>query len=69
MSTGKHCEIERKYLIGYPDVEKLSDEWAFEFARRKAAEVQARPDLPHYFIGTGNQYGATYSYGMCYWEE
>ena len=23
MSTGKHCEIERKYLIGYPDVEML----------------------------------------------
>ena len=27
------------------------------------------PDLPHYFIGSGNQYGATYSYAMCYWEE
>lgn len=23
MSAGKHCEIERKYLIGYPDVERL----------------------------------------------
>ena len=23
MSTGKHCEIERKYLIQYPDVELL----------------------------------------------
>ena len=51
------------------DVEILSDAWAFEYARKKAAEIQARPDLPHYFIGSGNQYGATYSYGMCYWEE
>ena len=32
-------------------------------------EVRARPDLPHYFIGSGNQYGAAYSYAMCYWEE
>ena len=23
MSEGKHCEIERKYLIRYPDIEKL----------------------------------------------
>jgi CYTH domain-containing protein len=23
MSTGKHCEIERKYLIRYPDIETL----------------------------------------------
>ena len=23
MSTGKHCEIERKYLIRYPDIEAL----------------------------------------------
>ena len=25
--------------------------------------------MPHYFIGSGNQWGATYSYAMCYWEE
>ena len=24
MSTGKHCEIERKYLIAYPDVSQLA---------------------------------------------
>ena len=29
----------------------------------------AVPDLPHYFVGAGNQWGATYSYAMCYWEE
>ena len=26
-------------------------------------------DALHYFIGAGTLYGATYSYGMCYWEE
>ena len=26
-------------------------------------------DLPHYFIVSGNQYGATYSYPMCYWKQ
>ena len=25
--------------------------------------------MPHYFVGSGNQWGATYSYAMCYWEE
>ena len=64
-----NAEMEAHLAQDLADVEKLSDKWAFEFARRKAAEVQARPDLPHYFIGAGNQYGATYSYGMCYWEE
>ena len=31
--------------------------------------MKEHPDLPHYFIGAGNQWGATYSYAMCYWEE
>ena len=31
--------------------------------------LKEHPDLPHYFVGCGNQYGATYSYAMCYWEE
>ena len=26
-------------------------------------------DRLHYFVGAGNQYGSTYSYAMCYWEE
>ena len=30
--------------------------------------ILTQPDK-HYFIGSGNQYGATYSYAMCYWEE
>lgn len=51
------------------EVEKASDAWAFDFAKKKAAFLKEHPDLPHYFIGCGNQYGATYSYAMCYWEE
>ncbi len=64
-----NAEMEASLAQDLADVEKLSDEWAFGYAKKKAAEIQARPDLPHYFIGAGNQYGATYSYGMCYWEE
>ena len=28
-----------------------------------------KEDALHYFVGAGTLYGATYSYGMCYWEE
>ena len=50
-------------------VEKESDAWARAYAEKKAEQLQKRPDLPHYFVAAGNQYGAAYSYGMCYWEE
>ncbi|WP_288847759.1 SIS domain-containing protein [uncultured Sneathia sp.] len=45
------------------DVEKEADEFAKEFAKKHCN------DPIHYFIGSGNQWGATYSYAMCYWEE
>lgn len=51
------------------DVEIEADSWACEYARNKVNAVHKRPDLPHYFVGAGNQWGATYSYAMCYWEE
>jgi len=51
------------------EVEKKADEWAAEFAKKKYEYFKAHPDMPHYFIGAGNQWGATYSYAMCYWEE
>ena len=41
----------------------------YEYAKNKVAFLKEHKDLPHYFIGSGNQYGATYSYAMCYWEE
>lgn len=45
------------------DVEKEADLFAQEFAKKH------HNDEIHYFVGSGNQWGATYSYAMCYWEE
>lgn len=45
------------------DVEKAADEFGKGFAERH------HDDPIHYFVGAGNQWGATYSYAMCYWEE
>ncbi len=64
-----NAEMEAHLARALADAEKESDAWACEYARKTAAFVRERPDLPHYFIGSGNQYGATYSYAMCYWEE
>ncbi len=51
------------------EVEKKVDAWAFEYAKEKVKFIKARPELPHYFVSSGIQWGATYSYAMCYWEE
>jgi len=40
-----------------------ADSFALDFAKNH------HDDSIHYFVGAGNQWGATYSYGMCYWEE
>ncbi|SHK46177.1 Fructoselysine-6-P-deglycase FrlB with duplicated sugar isomerase (SIS) domain [Anaerocolumna jejuensis DSM 15929] len=45
------------------DVEKKADESGREFAKKY------KDDMIHYFVGAGNQWGAVYSYAMCYWEE
>ena len=47
-------------LVG---IEKSADEFGEFFAK---AHLN---DKLHYFVGAGSLYGATYSYGMCYWEE
>lgn len=44
-------------------VEKSADELGERIAKKHMN------DKIHYFVGAGNQYGATYSYAMCYWEE
>ena len=44
-------------------VEQSLDSFAQEFAKKHCN------DTLHYFVGAGNQWGSTYSYGMCYWEE
>ncbi len=55
--------------LALADVEIQADEWARGYAKETVAFLDKHPDMPHYFIGSGNQYGATYSYGMCYWAE
>ena len=64
-----NAQMEAHLANALVEVEKLSDSWAYSFAEKKVKDFTARPDMPHYFIGCGNQYGATYSYAMCYWEE
>jgi fructoselysine-6-phosphate deglycase len=44
-------------------VEKEADAFGKQFAQAH------KDDRMHYFVGAGNQWGATYSYAMCYWEE
>ena len=62
-------EMETSLAEALIKVEKEADAWAYEHAKSRVEFFRAHPDYPHYFIGCGNQYGATYSYGMCYWEE
>lgn len=67
---GEFPEYERYYeeLDGHLahaliHVEKQADDFGRRFAEKH------HDDPMHYFIGCGNQYGSTYSYAMCYWEE
>ncbi|WP_285825410.1 SIS domain-containing protein [Schaedlerella arabinosiphila] len=62
-------EMEEHLAEALVNVEKKADAWAAEYAKEVYAYVKANPDMPHYFVGSGNQWGATYSYAMCYWEE
>ncbi|GEN87008.1 SIS domain-containing protein [Oceanobacillus sojae] len=56
-------ELEEHLAVALVEVEKSADNFGFEFAEKH------RHDAMHYFIGAGNQWGAVYSYAMCYWEE
>lgn len=56
-------ELEQCLPNGLVEAEKQADAFGLEFA-----EKHRRDDM-HYFIGAGNQWGAVYSYAMCYWEE
>lgn len=62
-------QMEKHLAKALVEVEKTADAWAYEYAKKKVDFLNNHKDLPHYFIGSGNQYGATYSYAMCYWEE
>lgn len=56
-------ELKEYLAVALVEVEKSADNFGLEFAEKH------RHDAIHYFIGAGNQWGAVYSYAMCYWEE
>ena len=64
-----NAEMEAHLANGLADIEEQADDWAAAFAAEKYQQHKANPDKPHYFVGAGTQWGATYSYAMCYWME
>ena len=58
-----YAELDQHLAAALIETEKLADEFG-----RAIAEKHHDDDM-HYFVGCGNQYGKTYSYAMCYWEE
>lgn len=56
-------ELDEHLAVDLVEVEKMADSFGEEFAKKHCE------DSIHYFVGAGNQYGSTYSYAMCYWEE
>lgn len=56
-------EMEAHLAQALVDVEKAADEFGKNFAEKHCE------DPIHYFVGAGVQWGSTYSYAMCYWEE
>ncbi len=59
----QYAEYDRYLPRALVETEKQADDFGREFAERHCR------DPFHYFVGAGNQYGSTYSYAMCYWEE
>lgn len=56
-------EMEKHLARALVEIEKAADGFGKEFAQKHCE------DPIHYFIGTGVQWGFTYSYAMCFWEE
>lgn len=56
-------ELDGHLAVDLVEVEKAADAFGEAFAKKHCE------DSLHYFVGAGNQYGSTYSYAMCYWEE
>lgn len=56
-------ELDQYLPSALVEVEKSADAFGQAFAEKHHL------DTMHYFVGAGNQMGATYSYAMCYWEE
>lgn len=58
-----YAEMDQHLGKALASVEVQAEAFGVAFAE------QHKDDILHYFIGAGNQWGATYSYAMCYWEE
>lgn len=58
-----YAEMDAHLADALAETEELADDFGLVFAKKH------HDDALHYFIGCGNQYGMTYSYAMCYWEE
>ncbi|MFT8410670.1 MAG: SIS domain-containing protein [Schleiferilactobacillus perolens] len=56
-------EMDEHFANDIVNVEESADAFGLQFAEKH------HEDDIHYFVGAGNQWGATYSYAMCYWEE
>jgi fructoselysine-6-phosphate deglycase len=56
-------EMNEHFAENIANIEANADAFAMKFAE------EHHDDKIHYFVGAGNQWGATYSYAMCYWEE
>lgn len=58
-----YAQLDAHLARDLAEVEKAADSFGEMFAQKH------HDDKMHYFVGAGNQYGSTYSYAMCYWEE
>jgi len=58
-----NAEMEAHLAQALAVVEKAADDFGKAFAEKH------HDDIMHYFVGAGSQWGSTYSYAMCYWEE
>ena len=59
----QYAEYDRYLPQALVETEKAADDFGRTFAEQHCN------DAMHYFVVAGNQYGSTYSYAMCYWEE
>ena len=58
-----YAQLDAHLAVDLAEVEKAADAFGLAFAQKH------HDDKLHYFVGAGNQYGSTYSYAMCYWED
>lgn len=64
-----NMQMEEHLAEGLADLSEDFEDQAEAYARQKTEYLKEHPDMPHYFVAAGTQYGAAVSHGMCYWEE